>query len=581
MVHSCMLSSPSSCSALTSSAETPPHRPPPPPPLRSSTGISSRLLGLVPHLGRQCTWRLLPSLHILFLLWIRCRLRARWSVLANAPPVPAPPAATAAPPVPAPQLPVDTPSQASSSGIQPSDAVPCSASGSLEALEAAANAVQGPSGQTYAPHALQTQSVQGGPGNTDQERTEKKVWVKHIFTCNLVHLQKFAGELVEKLQSEVELVRNVGDATSPFFECSYNIPSTPDVVGDGGDEPQGESGESSGVVRQTDGGSEVGLGGAVPAILLKTATFLAKRVSGYAEVPMESVKVEKIRVLGWMVAGSRKNQGILKAKEHPVGVMCLGTDVVITLSLVPKKDKAEATQLTTKPIGVGEGVDNAVALSATPTVAPKKKGRPPGKGKGVPPFEPTVEGLPIPQPTTSAPNKGGAQDSVRIQSADAAQDGLLSATNPHDNSALLSAPPPKRRGRPPGSRSKPKTDAKGKGKETALETEEADPQMDYDIGGLIQMADIQDAVMDVDGDEEDGSGRTNPPTSGSSFMRGNVMQGASSSQPPPVGSSMNKLAESTVQVTMVHGDVLVVSGEDFTYSLKRSGIGFLVYALPA
>ncbi|TEB28842.1 hypothetical protein FA13DRAFT_760746 [Coprinellus micaceus] len=51
-----------------------------------------------------------------------------------------------------------------------------------------------------------------------QMKRINSVWAKHVFTCNLPHLQKFAGELVTRVQTEVELVRGVGDPTSPFYE---------------------------------------------------------------------------------------------------------------------------------------------------------------------------------------------------------------------------------------------------------------------------------------------------------------------------------------------------------------------------
>jgi hypothetical protein len=47
-----------------------------------------------------------------------------------------------------------------------------------------------------------------------QMKRINSVWAKHVFTCNLPHLQKFAGELVTRVQTEVELVRGVGDPTS-------------------------------------------------------------------------------------------------------------------------------------------------------------------------------------------------------------------------------------------------------------------------------------------------------------------------------------------------------------------------------
>ncbi|KAF6743756.1 hypothetical protein DFP72DRAFT_1177627 [Ephemerocybe angulata] len=61
------------------------------------------------------------------------------------------------------------------------------------------------------------------PEEPSPESCIRKVWVKHVFTCNLAHLQKAASEMIHVLQTEVELRRNVEDASSPFFKCAYDL----------------------------------------------------------------------------------------------------------------------------------------------------------------------------------------------------------------------------------------------------------------------------------------------------------------------------------------------------------------------
>lgn len=63
-------------------------------------------------------------------------------------------------------------------------------------------------------------SAQANSSPHETRATGKRVWIKHVFTCNLAHLQKFAGELVARVQMEVELVRRLGESTSaslPFL----------------------------------------------------------------------------------------------------------------------------------------------------------------------------------------------------------------------------------------------------------------------------------------------------------------------------------------------------------------------------
>lgn len=269
-------------------------------------------------------------------------------------------------------------------------------------------------------------------------------------------------------------------------------------------------------------------------------------------------------------------------------VMCLGTDVVVNLSpaLEGEKQRKSAVKSAVKLVSSGstvgrkEELESVVVGSSASTftkvdsvlaAVPKKRGRPSGGGKKVQPPELDLDEVPSSlapkeeQQSTAAPKKRGRPpgSGKKVPQSECVTQGASSATP--EVPTLPIAPPPKKRGRPPGGGKKASMKDKGKGKEKVPEVpvEEGDPQMDYDMSGLIRMDDFE---MKDDDFDEDGSGEVTVPTNGSSFMKGNVMQGASPSQPPPVETSVDKLAEGSVQVTMVHGDVLVVSGEDFTVS---------------
>jgi hypothetical protein len=232
--------------------------------------------------------------------------------------------------------------------------------------------------------------------------------------------------------------------------------------------------------------------------------------------------------------------------------MCLGTDIVLCLTPVRNKaSKAKKVEVKV-PSAVSRkpevrGIPAILAMKVEPeastSTAPKRKARAPKKV------------------VVSEAQAEGGEPSVSV---------------------------PKRRGRPPGSKNKaPRKDkgkSKQKGKEKAVEPErviesedepdapqekvqdddDVDPQMDYDMNGLLRMDGVEEENEDGGGVKDEGSGESNAPMSGPSFMKVSVMQGASSaSQPAEVETSVDILSGGTVQVGMVHGDILVVSGEDF------------------
>jgi hypothetical protein len=68
--------------------------------------------------------------------------------------------------------------------------------------------------------------AQKNPATATSPARDTTQWVKHVYTCNLPHLQKAASELVRRMQSEVELRRPMGDGSSEYFLCLYS--SLPD-----------------------------------------------------------------------------------------------------------------------------------------------------------------------------------------------------------------------------------------------------------------------------------------------------------------------------------------------------------------
>jgi hypothetical protein len=225
----------------------------------------------------------------------------------------------------------------------------------------------------------------------------------------------------------------------------------------------------------------------VPACLVDAGKLLFKRATAYAEISKERMVISRLNALAWITAGTRKvdrittsvalgltiiqNQDILYTKKHPIAILCLGCDVIITLT--PKK--ATSTTLVSK-------------------TSTKKAGRRTSRKGKEPEVQPEVQ-LDM---STLIPFEDGEKP--------------LNVQNEKENQGE--------------------------------EEEEELPE-----GGL--------------GAEADGypGGDNHAPLASSS-----------SSQFPSVALvTASKLPESTVQVTMVHGDVLVLSGEDYVVRFLSAG----------
>ncbi|KAJ2936980.1 hypothetical protein H1R20_g87, partial [Candolleomyces eurysporus] len=269
---------------------------------------------------------------------------------------------------------------------------------------------------------------------------------------------KAASELVKKMQSEVELRRPMGDGSNPFFEHTHDLASP--ISGSNDEVVAGVSGKS------------------VPVCLVDAGKLLFKRATAYAETPKERMVISRLNFLAYITAGTKKNQDILCTKKHPIAILCLGCDVIMTLT--PKKITAVDATLTTT----------------------KKAGR--------------------------------------------------------------------------------KASKKGKGKEPEVKVQVAE----LDMSTLIPFEDAEKPVNVENGSE---NGEEELPDDGP----GVEAEGSAGDKDPPMASSSSsqfqsvalvtasKLPEETVQVTMVHGDVLVLSGEDYVFSLKRTGCGILVFGSKA
>ncbi|KAG2012214.1 hypothetical protein CC2G_012249 [Coprinopsis cinerea AmutBmut pab1-1] len=171
---------------------------------------------------------------------------------------------------------------------------------------------------------------------------QKKVFVKHVFTANVAKFQKPATNLLFEIQKNVELVRVAGDSGNPYFVRNYDLPI---------EQALGPSDASNST---PDRGSSA----TNPECIVQARNVMVSRSRNYAEVSGDVMKINRLEIVGWVAAGSRRNHPTLRAKASPVAVLCLGCDVVMT---------------------VRPAADRAVASARVPRVAKPKK--PKGEGK--------------------------------------------------------------------------------------------------------------------------------------------------------------------------------------------------------
>ncbi|KAL0961354.1 hypothetical protein HGRIS_006310 [Hohenbuehelia grisea] len=131
--------------------------------------------------------------------------------------------------------------------------------------------------------------------------------VDHIFSCNRPENQIRASELFSEIQGHVDLARI--SSALPIFQCAVGT----DFVGLG-----------AGVIPWYN----------APTCLAETRDYIVDHAQHFGEQEIPTVDFN-LCVLAWVSTGSRKETHPLKAKERPLCVLCLGNNVL--LSITPKR----------------------------------------------------------------------------------------------------------------------------------------------------------------------------------------------------------------------------------------------------
>ncbi|KAG6844806.1 hypothetical protein H0H87_003632 [Tephrocybe sp. NHM501043] len=232
----------------------------------------------------------------------------------------------------------------------------------------------------------------------------------------------------------------------------------------------------------------------------------------YAELELEQVQIKRLEVLAWVVAGSRKGSPALDASKTPVVLMVLGCEVVV--SLMPRG-----------------GFPGAVTVAAPIS---------------------TVFGVSVPGPSSSFSGAGGGVVMTEGEE-DADGEGTMSMRLLKPREVLAGS-------------IEDGVGVDGEGTDVPREKTLAGPSSSLTVG--------EDAVMD-------GAAGKHTEESDALDKDGDVDMEAvipAVDNTLPVEDTMAqktkkpaKAPKQALVVTLVHGDVLVLSGDVFEYSLKRIG----------
>ncbi|KAJ3749181.1 hypothetical protein DFH05DRAFT_1592877 [Lentinula detonsa] len=144
--------------------------------------------------------------------------------------------------------------------------------------------------------------------------TKRKVVAKHIFTCNDPRLQEEQTQLLDSIQQSVILQRT-SLSTTPYF--SY----VAGTVSEGSFLPEFIDAEVMPAPWED-----------VPPCIIQARSLLQHIGSTYGMSHTSSI--DQLLVLGWTVTGKKKGEHCLHAKEHSVAIMALGHELGIRI--VPK-----------------------------------------------------------------------------------------------------------------------------------------------------------------------------------------------------------------------------------------------------
>ncbi|KAF8627508.1 hypothetical protein AX15_004397 [Amanita polypyramis BW_CC] len=132
--------------------------------------------------------------------------------------------------------------------------------------------------------------------------------LQHVFTCNSEDLQREATPLFARIQRDVCLSKNIGDLGA-HFKC--NISDT-------------YTGKMNKYAFSCMSWSEA------PQVVRDAQDLMLFMGRNYGE--NEGLVIDRMTIVGWVSSGTRKTNEKLAAKDRTIAMMCLGNDVILTVT---------------------------------------------------------------------------------------------------------------------------------------------------------------------------------------------------------------------------------------------------------
>ncbi|KAJ3899543.1 hypothetical protein F5879DRAFT_976596 [Lentinula edodes] len=387
---------------------------------------------------------------------------------------------------------------------------------------------------------------------------KRKIVAKHIFTCNDPKLQEEQSHLLASIQETV-ILQKKPMATTPFF--SY-------VAGD-----VHECSFASGFI---DAEVTPVSWNDVPPCINQTRSLLQHLGTVYGDM-FQTTLISQLVVLGWTVPGRKKAEHLLHAKECNIVIMALGHELGIRI--VPKSG-FPANILRAKKINViedatSEKLELPIAIEGVPVTNDS--------------FAMAIDTICSTQVDTSNDGPFTVENDVDVSIVSMESESTLSPLvdvimreapsmsmadlrhecNEHSNSNQLS---------------EPDVNADQSSQMIAKESTSSNELMliETNFDGLIRMefpeavATFQEGVYN---DYED------DPHAVTSSWPEEVSDNTNETEEPSLelpSKSQNATAKRKTYVRedmhfiLVHGDALVLSGDDFEYAIERKGMGLLL-----
>ncbi|KAJ3928695.1 MAG: hypothetical protein NXY57DRAFT_493918 [Lentinula lateritia] len=387
----------------------------------------------------------------------------------------------------------------------------------------------------------------------------RKIVAKHIFTCNDPKLQEEQSQLLDSIQETVILCKKPM-ATTPFFsyvagnvhECSF------------------ASGFIDAEVTPVSWND-------VPPCINQARSLLRHLGTVYGDM-FQTTPIRQLVVLGWTVPGRKKAEHLLHAKECNIVVMALGHELGIRI--IPKSG-FPANILRAKKINViedatSEKLELPIAIEGVPVMNNS--------------FARAIDAISSTQVDTSSPFPvendvnasnvsmesepipGPQVDVIMTEASSMSMAIVLHGCNEHSNSTQ------------PSALTVPDVNADESSQMIANEDTSGNELMlmETHFDGLIRMEFPEPVATSEEGVYNDCE---DDPHALTSSWPEEVTDNTNETEEPSLelsSKSQNAIAKRKTHVRedmhfiLVHGDALVLSGDDFEYAIERKGMGLLL-----